>query len=60
MDVGSAGMRVRFCGMDSPERGREGYREAKTALTTLISKKTVRCVQVSAFGEHRSFPIPSI
>src|SRR6266852_6712455 len=48
MDVGSARMRVRFCGMDSPERGHEGYREAKTALTTLISEKTVRCVQVAS------------
>lgn len=37
---------VRLCGVDSPERGKKGYFDAKLALTALIKDKGVRCVQV--------------
>jgi endonuclease YncB( thermonuclease family) len=40
--------RVRLCGVDSPERGHQGYQQAKDALTALIGGKTVRCVQVGS------------
>jgi endonuclease YncB( thermonuclease family) len=40
--------RVRLCGVDSPERGHQGYQRAKDALTALIGGKTVRCVQVGS------------
>jgi len=39
---------VRLCGVDSPERGHQGYQEAKDALTGLIGGKIVRCVQVGS------------
>lgn len=48
MRVGSASLRIRFCGIDSPERGHTGYRRARAALTALISEKIVRCVQVGS------------
>ena len=44
----AARIRIRFCGIDSPERRHAGYREAKNALASLIKGKTVRCVQVSS------------
>ena len=44
----AARIRIRFCGIDSPERRHAGYREAKDALASLIKGKTVRCVQVSS------------
>ena len=39
-------VRVRLCGIDAPERGRPGYREATTALDTLTRGKTTACVAV--------------
>ncbi len=41
-------VRIRLCGIDSPERGHAGYRPAKAALSALIGGKIVRCVQVGA------------
>jgi endonuclease YncB( thermonuclease family) len=38
----AARIRIRFCGIDSPERWHAGYREAKDALASLIKGKTVR------------------
>jgi endonuclease YncB( thermonuclease family) len=34
--------------VDSPERGHQGYQQAKDALTALIGGKAVRCVQVGS------------
>jgi endonuclease YncB( thermonuclease family) len=39
-------VRVRFCGVDSPERKQPGYSEASTALGRLTEGQEVRCVQV--------------
>ena len=44
----AARIRIRFCGIDSPERRHAGYRESKDALANLIRGKIVRCVQVSS------------
>ena len=44
--AGSANVRVRLCGVDSPEQGHKDYSKAKDALTALIGGKAVRCVQV--------------
>jgi micrococcal nuclease len=41
-------IRIRFCGIDSPEQGQAGYHSAADALRNMISGKTVRCVQVGA------------
>lgn len=43
-----AGLRVRICGIDAPERHMPGGPEATHALETLISRKQVRCVPVGA------------
>jgi endonuclease YncB( thermonuclease family) len=47
-DATTGDKRVRLCGVDSAERGHQGYQEAKNALTGLIGAKTVRCVQVGS------------
>lgn len=39
-------VKVRFCGIDTPERGHQGYGEAKSALSRLSYRQQVRCVQV--------------
>jgi endonuclease YncB( thermonuclease family) len=44
--VGGTDTRIRVCGIDSPERGQPGYRQAKDAMRALVDGKTVRCVQV--------------
>ena len=36
---------IRLCGVDAPERGHAGSREAHEALRNLIFGKTVRCLQ---------------
>src|ERR1700722_1658387 len=44
----AARIRIRFCGIDSPERRHAGYSDAKDVLASLIRGKIVRCVQVSS------------
>jgi endonuclease YncB( thermonuclease family) len=39
-------VRVRFCGVDSPERRQPGYSEASKELGRLTEGKAVRCIQV--------------
>jgi endonuclease YncB( thermonuclease family) len=39
-------VRVRFCGINSPEHGQAGYAEASRALGRLTEAKEVRCIQV--------------
>jgi endonuclease YncB( thermonuclease family) len=39
-------VRVRLCGVDSPERGEPDFHAAKEVLRKLIAGKTVRCLQV--------------
>jgi endonuclease YncB( thermonuclease family) len=39
-------VRVRFCGVDSPERRQLGYSESSKELGRLTEGKDVRCVQV--------------
>lgn len=38
--------KVRLCGIDAPERGAPGAKEATAALASLVKGRTVRCVQV--------------
>lgn len=46
MRAGTGTVRIRFCGIDAPERGQPGGREATTALMRMIDGKQVRCVPV--------------
>lgn len=39
-------VKVRLCGIDSPERGQPGYGEASKELGRITEGKTLRCVQV--------------
>lgn len=39
-------VRVRFCGVDSPEREQPRYAEAARELARLVEGKAVRCIQV--------------
>jgi endonuclease YncB( thermonuclease family) len=39
------GTRVRMLGIDTPERGQCGYKEAKELLTSLVDNKTVLTVK---------------
>lgn len=39
-------LKIRLCGVDSPERGRAGYRAATDALANMIRGKQVHCLQV--------------
>ncbi|VVT15352.1 thermonuclease family protein [Hoeflea sp. EC-HK425] len=41
-------LRIRLCGIDAPERGDGGHRQAMRALTALIEGRRVRCVPVGA------------
>jgi endonuclease YncB( thermonuclease family) len=41
-------VQIRFCGINSPERGEPGYQAALDALRHMIGGKTVRCIQVGA------------
>lgn len=55
--IGASCVRIRLCGIDAPERGEVGYREATDALRSLISRETVRCVRVAPYaGQHRKGP----
>ena len=44
----SACNKIRVCGINSPEKGKPGYRESGEALTQLVEGKVVRCVQVGS------------
>jgi endonuclease YncB( thermonuclease family) len=46
MRTPSGTIRIRFCGVDSPERGEPGYQTASDALRRIIGGKIVRCLQV--------------
>jgi micrococcal nuclease len=48
MRTAAGPVRIRFCGIDSPEHGQAGYHSAADVLQKLIGGKTVRCVQVGA------------
>jgi micrococcal nuclease len=39
-------VRVRFCGIDSPERRQPGYAEASKELARIVAGREVRCIQV--------------
>lgn len=41
-------VKVRICGIDAPESGELGSKEAWAKLSSLVHGKTVRCVQVNA------------
>jgi endonuclease YncB( thermonuclease family) len=42
----SACTKIRLCGIDAPEKGTAGAREATAALSSMIADRNVRCVQV--------------
>jgi endonuclease YncB( thermonuclease family) len=44
--IGASCIRVRLCGIDAPERGEHGYREATEALRSLASREQVLCIPV--------------
>jgi endonuclease YncB( thermonuclease family) len=48
ISTGLLSVRIRLCGVDSPERGQAGYREATTVLQAMIGGKPVRCIQVGS------------
>lgn len=39
-------VRIRVCGVDSPERGSKGYSDATEELRALIAGRAVKCVRV--------------
>lgn len=39
-------IRIRLCGIDTPERGKPRFKEAKNALASQIDGRTIRCVPV--------------
>lgn len=43
----SHSVKIRICGIDAPESGEPGSREAWAMLSQLVYQKTVRCVQVN-------------
>jgi endonuclease YncB( thermonuclease family) len=43
---GAACTKIRLCGIDAPERGTAGAREATAALSAMIAGKNAHCVQV--------------
>jgi endonuclease YncB( thermonuclease family) len=43
---GDETIRIRVCGVDSPERGHKGYRDATEELHALIAGRDLRCVRV--------------
>lgn len=43
---GGISVRVRLCGVDSPERGQPGYAAAAGKMAQMVEGKEVRCVQV--------------
>lgn len=47
LTIGKGMLRVRLCGVDSPEKAQIGFGEAKRALHQLIQGKRVRCVQTA-------------
>lgn len=53
-------VKIRVCGIDAPEGGQPGSREAWSALSALVYGKTVRCIQVGqkpgTVCDHRSKP----
>jgi endonuclease YncB( thermonuclease family) len=46
MKVEDKKIRVRLCGVDSPERGEPGYGAAAGALAAMVEGKQVHCLQV--------------
>jgi len=40
-------VKIRICGVDAPESGEPGSREAWGQLSKLVYQKTVRCIQVN-------------
>lgn len=46
MRTAAGTVRIRFCGVDTPERGLPGFNEARVALERMIDRKVVRCVPV--------------
>jgi hypothetical protein len=46
LHVGDKVISVRLCGIDAPESGHAGGREASAKMATLIDGKEVQCVQV--------------
>jgi endonuclease YncB( thermonuclease family) len=58
VQTGSGNVKVRLCGVDSPERARKqrpearaSYQKAKEAMVALVHGKTVRCIQVGRRAE---------
>ncbi|BAC46531.1 blr1266 [Bradyrhizobium diazoefficiens USDA 110] len=43
----SHSVKIRICGIDAPESGEPGSREAWAQLSKLVYQKTVRCIQVN-------------
>ena len=41
-------VKVRICGIDAPESGEPGSKEAWSKLSNLVHQKTVNCVQVNS------------
>lgn len=41
-------VKVRICGIDAPESGQPGSKEAWAKLSNLVHQKTVNCVQVNS------------
>jgi endonuclease YncB( thermonuclease family) len=46
VNTSQGAIRIRLCGVDSPERGEKNYMAAKDALSDFIAGKEVRCVPV--------------
>ena len=41
-------VKIRLCGINAPERGRPGYREANKFIQQLIGRQSVRCIPVGS------------
>jgi endonuclease YncB( thermonuclease family) len=56
MKVENRKVRIRLCGIDSPERGESGYGAAAGALAAMVEGKQVHCLQVGLETpcDHRS------
>lgn len=46
MQVENRSVRIRLCGIDSPERGERGFGAATGALAAMVEGKQVHCLQV--------------
>ncbi|WP_410052515.1 thermonuclease family protein [Bradyrhizobium sp. SZCCHNS3053] len=53
-------VKIRICGIDAPESGEPGSREAWAALSAMVHRRPVRCVQVGqepgTVCDHHSKP----